>query len=121
MNKQEILHQLENAKRMHISWRIHALNLVSGLSAIEKAPLGHDECEFNRWLKEEGLKYCGHFDSYHQLDTVHQDVHKAYQAIWNSVQDNQHSKTLQNMDRLTDISDRLILGLEQLADDIKGH
>ncbi len=82
MNKSQIIKNLRQAKPEHIEWIRQGQKLVKGLPQDQiKKPGDSHVYGFGKWYKDEGYKLVN-IPQLKALDDLHQDIHKAYTALY---------------------------------------
>ena len=85
MKKDEILRQIHNARKAHISWVQRAKALVAGVPLSEdQIPMNATECLFGKWFYDEGirLKKLPGFEIIDDIERQHIDLHEEYLKIF---------------------------------------
>jgi hypothetical protein len=85
VKKDEILRQIRDARKAHISWVQRAKALVMGVPLSEdQIPVDVTQCLFGKWFYDEGmrLKKLPGFEIMDDIERYHLDLHEEYLKIF---------------------------------------
>ena len=84
--KQEILHQLANARLSHAKWLRRAKHLIEGLPVSDgMIPIDPTDCAFGQWFYKDAVKYKSVLSFAKHIETIgklHVSLHDVYLRIY---------------------------------------
>lgn len=82
MRKMDIIKEIHEAKRAHISWVSHAQALIIGLPLEEnQVPKHSTECKFGQWYYGHG-QILKRLPAFNAIEEPHMQLHEAYMRIF---------------------------------------
>lgn len=92
MDKIELLHKINAAKRAHVSWVMKADALIQGIPLEkEQVPVNGTECAFGQWYYGEGQGLIS-LEEFKAIEEPHFKLHHSYAKIFKLLfEDDDHS------------------------------
>ncbi len=84
MNKAAVIERIEEAKKSHLRWLELIKQLRKGEVESFTIPVRDDECDFGKWLLDEGvkLKRLEGFEILELIKKYHMELHENFQKIY---------------------------------------
>jgi len=64
-------------------WKLKLLKFVEGEQDVDSSEfVDHTQCYLGKWYYSEGRKYCGHLQSFRDLEGPHIELHRLAREIY---------------------------------------
>ena len=106
---------IERAKVAHSMWKLKLLRLVEGEQDVDPSEfVDHTQCYLGKWYYSEGRKYCGHLQSFRDLEGPHIELHRLAREIYQLKQEGKIEEARDKLLRIKDVARLISYGLDRL-------
>ena len=106
---------IEKAKVAHNMWKLKLLKFLEGELEMDPSELvDHTQCYLGKWYYSQGREYCGHLQSFKDIENPHIELHKLAKEIYELKNSGRIEEAKQKLLSVKEVASVIVSNLDRL-------
>ncbi len=111
---------IEKAKIAHNLWKLKLLKFVEGDSDINESEfVDHTQCYLGRWYYSQGKQFCGHLQTFKNIEQPHIELHKLAREIFDLMKKGNKKQAQEKLIKVKEVAKAIVENLDKLKEECK--